>query len=82
MNEADDPDVKIPMVDDNPVGDVEKLTVQTGNRVLIPKEWLEHHDLEEGDDILIVCREDGVEVMEWSLDKLTELRDELNGAEI
>jgi len=66
-------EVKIPMTEESQVGEVEKFKIQTGERVKIPDEFLEEHDLEQGSKVAVVCEEDGIKIIEWTLDNLQDL---------
>lgn len=70
-----DDEVEIPMTEQSMEGQVEKMSLQTGNRVKIPDDWNDFLGIEQGDDLAILCEEDSIRIFEWSLDKLSELRD-------
>jgi bifunctional DNA-binding transcriptional regulator/antitoxin component of YhaV-PrlF toxin-antitoxin module len=67
----DAPDLR--MNESDPVDEVEKYTLQTDSRVKIPEKWAHFLDIDEGDDMVLVCKEDKIIVAKWSLERIQEM---------
>jgi AbrB family looped-hinge helix DNA binding protein len=67
------PNLEDAVEDSDPVGDFDTRTLQGQGRVAIPSEYRDHLDLEIGDSIMVVCKEDGVKVIKATADKLKDL---------
>lgn len=55
---------------DDPVGDMVTRQVQQFNRVDILDEYMEYHDLEHGDKVFVICKEDEIIIKEASADEV------------
>jgi len=76
MSDGDEvPDIELKQSDS--VGSIEQLTLQVGNRVKIPDEFINYLGLEEGDDVGVLCRNGSIVVIEWSIEKISEMKDDL-----
>lgn len=72
-----DNDVDIELRQDEPIGDVEMVTVQSDNRLSIPERFLEYLGLNHEDNVAIICKERGIEVVEGTIDKINKVSDEV-----
>lgn len=55
------------------VGDFVTRQVQAQGRINIPGDYLRHHDLERGDEVLVIIEEGSLRVVESTKDKMKEL---------
>lgn len=60
---ADKPEFEEISGESDPVGDMETRKVQSLGRVDVPDDYLEQIGVDEGDKVLVVCNEDGVEIV-------------------
>lgn len=67
----DKPDFKDVGRDPDPVGNIQTRRLQEQGRVDIPEHFYEHLGIDVGDNIMIVCEEDGVKIVEATVDKLS-----------
>lgn len=69
-------DLSIDVDEQSPEGSYEKNRLQTGRRVSIPPDHKEHLDIEVGDAIFILLKEDSVEIF-TDISKCVEAKEEL-----
>lgn len=73
---AGEQDVEIEMEQSDPSGDFETRKLQGDGRVSIPERFYDYLGIEEGDSIIVACKESGVQIMSQSLDNLEKLRED------
>lgn len=61
--------------DRSQVGKTETREVQSRGRLDVPDRFLREHGFEQGDEIAIVCQEDGIKFMDNDVDAIARMRD-------
>lgn len=67
---ADKPEFEELEKDKDQEGETETRMVQSMGRIDVPDEFWDHLDIEEGDKVFVVCKEDSVEIVEASASRL------------
>lgn len=54
----------------DPEGDTETRTVQKMGRVDVPDEYWDHLNVDQGDKVFVICKEDSIEIVEAKASRL------------
>lgn len=59
--------------EEDPKGDWETCKIQSKRRIVLSQQYMDYHDMEVGEECIVVCRDEGLEVLPNTRDSLRKL---------